>query len=848
MSKRFGTLLFLPLLITLTGSQSAAADTPPSPTPAGLGDDPANIRQGAWPDWLQLRLAQAGDLASTAIFNAMQNINLATVGIGPTSSNVQMGRTVYDNHDVAHTFSVVDHILLNTQIPVYTGVWAPGNYDLTWGIGTTAGIEITDIRQSKQSSVPSYFTNYGQTQAQMNQWFSQYQANQSATPASDPQSPGNTEVVIQNNPPTTENGPSSWFGWDPLRKAEYSGLLNLLSFPTHIPFKAETLAKMEAGEIISYSATGSVELSAGASWNLDPTSITSIVEAGVTLTTYVQGKYQITVLKEDDRYARVKLTRLWTQGEGVTLGSQDSQSLLIRGLLIAKVKLKPTLSIVPFQFNANQDTGRSFDVGYRYDLNDPLARKAYEMAMLGRFAYSDELTHATVGAGAQTAPVTKVFASASRNSDDDEQTRIRLSLLFSQTKTADVSISDAKIAFPDGTYQILQGLADDEDKQTTLWGANQDFQFKFTSFLDKDGYAAGKPNSLRLLAEGFIDNSDTNAVQLYKYMDEVETIAGENNLFPRPPLQRPDCQPDHTCGTLPYGRSSFYYRLTLTQDQTLQFVHTPTAQMWSIVEKAFDEQPGTWQNAWNRGVFVVTHDAVNFADLSWLAAGEAPTVDSIERVQCAVRFVSNWQAMQKETDPTAIAKDLSELFATRNYGYPLMRALRLSLAADAVGYIVSGSNRSFGYIWDDKNAIADNAILERINREINFDQPWLNPETDTQAQVLNVTARALDANRVEIDFFSKESPVYLYLRLDQMGIFSDPTLMEIVIDNKNQQFVAGKNLLIIDASDGSIDQQFLKDLQPGQQYRISLAVSADSVHWGAIAQTKFKTPAAPATP
>lgn len=836
------------------GVQAAA-----SPVGATLNPvDTDQIQERSWPNWFQGELIEGGSLLSTAIFNGLAQISLYDPSFSSPfeSRQVQVGRVVYDNEDVANTYSVVDHVQLNLQVPVYMKSLLHGTRTVNWGLGTTEGLIINDIRQSRRKEITEFYTDLPTLQGSVQKWYDGTLAASSAPKSSIQNSApttngaNTTEVVTPNQ--NTADGSNDFWGsltsWDPLRTAQYSQLWNIFAFPIRIPFKADGLKNLDEGEIISYNANGTVALSINIGWNFDPTSLTNLAQVGAGLSTYLEGEFEIAILKENERYAQVKVNRVFKHGYDESFGGQEQKDL-IRGFILHR-QINVSQTIIPFQFAADQNTGHTFDVGYRFDMNDPLARESYEKAVLGNFVSAETLCVRPIGSN-ETPSVQKVFTVDSSDTAKSSSDEFKIGFLLSSQQSDGVAISDAKIILPDGTTNVLQAITTDEDDNSFLLGSTSKFRYKYTVYLDEDGYAQGKDGSFRLMAEGFLDDTATHGDTLHEYMDEVEGIVGVAGIFPRPPVKTPAAPGENwwqqildlfNSSFVAYGHSSFYYRLSMTQAQTLEFINTPDDEIWPIMEQAYGVPPGTWANLWDRSIYGLTDDLKQFLSMNWLVTFSLPDTTSLPRLAYASAFANGWSKLHQEMgekDPVALSKGLADLFSSRWFSFEQMKALRLALIKDSMGYIASGSNHTFGYIWQQKNVIADSTVFQKLSKAENFDQPWNQTSMDLDSMVTGVQVVVGDAGDMRVSFGTKIVPEFVYFRINEVGFFTNPTRTELTLDNRNGQFVAGANLLLIDPAHGQVDQNILKQLVAGHKYILSLAVSRDGNTWGARSDQTF---------
>src|SRR5690606_20415084 len=105
---------------------------------------------------------------------------------------------------------------------------------------------------------------------------------------------------------------------------------------------------------------------------------------------FLKGEYRITILKENERYVRLKLTRVRAHGTTVGAGAEASTEVFEGMVVFGRELPGIPVKVVPFKFNWTWQTSRQQDIAFRYDLNDPIAAAAFEKAVLGQLEQSSE--------------------------------------------------------------------------------------------------------------------------------------------------------------------------------------------------------------------------------------------------------------------------------------------------------------------------------------------------------------------------------------------------------------------------------------------------------------------------
>ena len=171
-----------------------------------------------------------------------------------------------------------------------------------------------------------------------------------------------------------KNKLKDFFDDNPLSKARYSKVWNLLTHPFKLPFTKKRVLEMEPGEIHSYTLSGHLALSGHVGWKTQELPHVGGINVAASLTTFLYADFRISVLKEEGQKVQVKVTRLKSAGISANGGARSDFYTPFRGVFLLD---KLGLRVIPFQINAKKEWMTQFDVGYRFDLSEPDAMEAY---------------------------------------------------------------------------------------------------------------------------------------------------------------------------------------------------------------------------------------------------------------------------------------------------------------------------------------------------------------------------------------------------------------------------------------------------------------------------------------
>lgn len=825
--------VFLFLLATISWKISVASPIEPEPWVA------------AAPGHLVSTWDRLGDQLSEAIFDGINDIDLYNFNSSDYKAKLSIHRRIFDNADILNSWTVVDHFTIAGSIPILTftdifsGIFNFGTFGAS--INSNLGMDFINIRQVSAKnyhqfpSIDHLLKEY-QEQPWLNEFVLQRDSFQESAQSEDvPNKDPGVWVApsVESVPNHSAHKNWSFVPKDPENKARYSKLWNMLTFPFRLPIKSQHLSRLDNGEIISYLGSGSIQTAAHAGWNIDPTNLSGVANAGVSISVFVSGTYRISILKENDRYVKVKVARIATLGNGVTLGS-DYKTNLIDGLFLIS-GLKSNSQVIPFSLNVSSAIARSFDLGYRYDMTVSAAREAFENAVQGRFYDSEALAFAAneIPTDFSVSGVQRVFERHAQSTQFSSAQKMRLGFIWRNNNNTSHSNISTLVTLPDGTHHVFSSVTNNNRGWKTVWGNREKFQHHFSVNIDFNvREKTGNLNqSTNLIIEGRYEDASTTIEELKKYAREVEENISKPGLFPEVP------------GVKKVGKTSFYYQLGIPSNLLQKFIEYPEEKMWSALEASFGACNGCWATPAKRTQYLF--ETLPLAVPNLLLSGTPYNIHAGSRLSHATDTLRRWKKLKTITDDKKLVEAMGRIFFDRIYSKELVHLIRVVLAGETVPHYAMGSSRAFGRIVSQGNIKIDyDNIATRTKREVDFDTEESRVQDfDPQAVIQDLSSEIVSENKVILKFFLHKKPENFFLQLvlnNSWWPFKNGELAAVLIKN-NGLLQPGLNTIVLESSDtagpwASVAQA----LVPNKTHEIHVAVSNNGTHWGAVATTRFR--------
>jgi hypothetical protein len=742
-----------------------------------------------WPDkiWTDLsrELDRSGTQLTNVIFDQIDDFTLLTLGSNNNKFQLAVKRSVFDNQDILNTYTVNDQLSVNLgrsatefSIPLIPSVTNPLNFNL--GVG--GKLVVNHIRQVFSTKYPEL------------------------PKVDDLNKESNKESEVY------EQEEKKWWDVDSSWKPRLSKFWNPLSSVWRIPWTKEGLEKLKSGDLISYSSSG--YLSVGLESGFVPMRIAPGVDlsVGIGVQVYVKGEFRITLLKESDRYVRVKVTKIKSLGQGLTAGAHTNDIKVMDGLLLFEGKKleyqikDQKITVIPFKISIDRENKNQLDVGYRFDLSDPYAEEAFEKAMRGNFKFAEDLS--------KTNPaVTHLLTRDALEKRRSVSYQLGLKWIYNFGRSREKKDLWATIQRPDGTKEIFKSSLQMAKGWTTLWGSGEKQNFLFTTLFDKTAYENKDENSFQLVSEALYEDVNTSGKEMRRYIHDIQSVVGGRQVLPELPLMVPK-ENSNKLKQASYKRSSFYFGQYFTQKQVMKFLMTDSEKAWVISNRSFDYLPNGDQKS--------------------------------GRVK---RFFNHWMKLQKRfkqdlssEEMIDALQDLRLLFRFQARAIHAMKALVFSLDGEEVDFFITGTNRSFGRIQF-RGRVQTNAekLLQIADETVDFENRVGLFRPDLLAKINDLKVEQRPDLQLKVSFTLPKGIKYLYFKLlRSSGWKKIKTARDLIYVNKDR-FKEGQNEWIIGPdSQDPLDQAMWTALTKEEYYTLQMSGSFEAQSWGRVESFRFK--------
>lgn len=782
-----------------------------------------------FPEAFRVGLEKSGSFArqrmSDALFDSIDSLKVVEISKERMSVGLRIGRSVYNNFDVAQSYTVVDTLRIPVTLYSYSVPVGNTHFALTFGIG--GAFEMRNIRQVARNNWKKLERMEERAEGvEATDWFKEADPN-----FANPENPPYTEIPKKDSNPL--------FQLDSLNYARYSKFWNQLSFPARLPLKAEWIDRMDVGEIVTYGGEGFAEFgpSFGVFKNLPEF---DDVIRGMGLSAdyklFIRGEYRIVILREDEFHAKVKVLRRDETGRKMGIGAESQKTYLFDGFALFGKEMKFFgVNLVPFNFQKVNSKGDVIEQGFRFDLRDEEAREAYDLAVIGRFARADEVAMRLEAEGVKEGAVQRIF----HRDADEEYERSSRSLkifLYNQDRSSESRSSDAKIILKDGEHKVYSAVVENRFESKMFLGSRERSVNRVTiDFADE---------VLGVILEAWIEDSETDGTELERYTGLVESLIRRGKIFPEFPTYGPETtevgahnRDVQSRAAFEYGPSAFYFRMDADAQEVERFIRTPDDEKWKILEIAFGVEQGRWDSAIKRGAHRVMSYLGKIINLFFIPFDLR--LKDIEALYVADSIFENWADIGEETDPYKLTKLLAQQFADRVYGFEMMHVFTLALEAERVPFYLSANNLAFGRInVQDGHFGNAGKTLEEYRREANLENPEIGHNIDLVIQDFSV--EVLNETQVELRFVANARPHMVYFRIDEKGFFPS-TEKEIVVLNTGWA-EKGENRIVLDKNGVGFTKVLADALSEPSEYEILLGLGARDRTWGPVVVKKFYHP------
>jgi hypothetical protein len=875
--------IFIILILTLliTGCSQTPSVAPEIEREIASFDTQENPRPDHWPDglWRNIRSGadEVGYSLTQVLFDNIDSFDQGLYDHGGIRLKARIKREAFDNQDVLNSYSVVDHFSLGVdiknmslQVPLFTP-----NLVLGFGIGVGGSLDWMNIRQVKANRYAilprvdeeyeelSYYQLSPKDLRRLKRERRKKEKQNSKLKNNDP------PPVFEPEPDGATVQPVNTYGsgtfLDPSFRPRLSRYWNQVTFPFRLPVNLKRLAKMEEGELISYNASGYVELGPNIGFTSNPLPLPGSLEVSGYYKAFVKGNFKITILKENDRFVRVKVTRSREKGHRYGVGSGAVRYELFEGFLMFEGKaleqnlLRTRMSLVPFQFEAQTSYAKSFDVGYRYDLKYPEAQEAFKKAVFGAFGDSEDLLDREDPTSSEKV-VTKVFDKDAWSTSRNNLQRFNLQFFNRKVTKASQSI-EAKLTLPTGQHLVFKEAKAMSKEWKLIWGRFEKLNYNYTISLDKTAYLKDGPNALQLVIEAKIEDSHTSGYEMRDYIKKVRDTLGKDDVLPDLPTHLPkhirsrfddDNEYIRDAAKLKkakYRKSSFYYGFNIDQAHLELFMRTDEEKMWPILEQAFGVKAGSWQTRPKRLAYKLKHMLPRIANVPLFLANVHLRKGS--DVEVASKIQERWAMLSKlyRSKPIdELFEDieekiqlLSDIFSYKHYGDELLKMVLITLKNTELDYFMVATNNAFGRIQQRGRVVTNPEYLLNLTDEnIGFERIAGGFKSDPNILVKNLTTEVLDDGRIKINFDLDHVPRVLYFKVFRTNRLQKfVTMAEVAYKNKGRFKVGANEIILSKKSLNELEFLLGAPLKENNYYTVTLSSSMDAVSWSKVISDRF---------
>jgi hypothetical protein len=796
-------------------------------------------------------LDQQAQKLTSSIFELITDIELYEFKQDDFSVGFEIERKVYDNHNIINSYTVIDNfrIPIGFPVPILSNSISGGVGNVGLHLGANLTLSSMNIRQvlpadvanldslNTKDEIKDIVSNLKDDESFSADSVDQFAIPDSELTEEDREVQKETEKLL------------GWRNQNVLRRARYSQIFNLFTQPFKLPLTNRALRKMDVGEISAYQLNGSVQLGATVGFTgLDLIGADTVI-AGVALTTYLQGSFKISIMKESETKVHLKMTKRHSKGTAGSIGIGSKDVVVFGGFTVMNVdvgEIKET--IIPFNLSLHKSRAQTFDVGYRYDLTNPKAKKAYFKATLGKLKDSELLAQQKDG-------VEKVYT---RKQVTDTQSRnhsIRLSFLYQRGHVTAASNSSATITLDGKEHHIFKAINENSRGYSTIWGSRESRSYRFITTIDDEVRNSDSKKGITLKVEASYKDKYTFAKEMRKYITEVVTMTGIDDFLIKFPNYDPSIQCDKFEVAIPesddchrqikksmYGKSEFYYRLNFTRKQVEKFAYYDDDKMWDVLEAAYGVKKNRWSSASSRLRRTFLNTWANFLNLP-LQLFDI-NISAGSKLPSARRFLKHWRSLKKIKDSEKLSKKIAKLFNTKKYSYQFLKAIKMTLQDEKISYFMTAkAKKLFGSISRSGEVVEDlDTISTRVANLIDFDRNGSQVNFNPNAVVEGFSAIQNSDKQITVKFSLKEVPRFLFFRIDRTSSWRGfKHLGKFILNNSDGRYVKGENTIVINVdSNDEISKEVAKKIFDSKAVTFLMAVTYDDAAWGRVSSQRLR--------
>jgi hypothetical protein len=640
------------------------------------------------------------------------------------------------------------------------------------------------------------------------------------------------------------------------RNATLGKIWNPLTMTFRLPLTPHAAERLAPNELLGYTILGGIELAAGFGVSLDPAA--QILRTGVDASVYFKGIYEIVVLREKpekpgDNFFRVKIGRHKGVGYQLGMGSEGYTGID----QLTKGHMGPLegnfvwslagffVSVRPFRIEWDQSYWWLFNQVYRFDLNNPEARKAFQKAVLGRFKIAQNLAMDEKGNLRENAPVTRILTEKEKRNLRGHRNSIKL-FLFNLQKEGVIRNSDKILIDEKGEEHHI---SEAETISSRYWNflfaisEKRSHSFLITTQLKEFQKEIKKPEAMILVVEAIRSDSQTTAKEYIGYVSEVEGALNIPGFFPAPPRVREKDKLKPVVGNI-----NISYQLKFNWPQMEKLINYPEEKMWPALITAFNAKGLGWEDPKTRKKLIAKAVGIYMGTVPVTIVGSKfPSKDNI--IIASIKY-NLWIKLKNALlrGPKELTEELGKFFKSGDYGPEMVKLLRVVLDGEKVPYKIRGFNPLLGSnpnFSEDQIGDIRNPVDQSMDPNLDLYKGDFEKVT-----VSNLISEIISNQYIRFIFDLDKDPYSLFFNVQKVnltGSLTNVSLGAVVMENKNKIFKKGRNIIMVKIGDNRhplnnlINQmEVKKSLTMPNQYRIDIAGSLDGKKYGWTTSNLFR--------
>jgi hypothetical protein len=581
-------------------------------------------------------------------------------------------------------------------------------------------------------------------------------------------------------------------------------------------------------------------LAGNVGYNYSIQGLTPTIKASVNLTTFLNGQYRVSVMKEDSRFAQIKVTREGRLGISKSFNPFSFSAKLFDGIAVFGIELDKTINITPFTYSSTRSVGDIADFVYRYDVESEDGVDAYEAAIRGNLSLSQKI--AERDKDSKIPAVLKVIEKNTRRRESQNASKFEIVYLLKKTKSKKLRIDHSKVIIPDGEFagehQVKNGSYEVDSIWSTIFGAKERKRTVTQVVLDEERLSSGDHEGFEYRFNFFIDDNYTSGSELNKYVrkfNKILDLDGDDVIFPPVPKRLPSEGKSFRPGRkIPlsskalrkiawYGRSNFFARFSYSYDQVQKFMNYDERKMMDLLTRYFKLEE--------------SFEDMREADLNFhMNEDFERSYDFIK----ALNFYEKWTELKEYQTYNDLHKKLSRLPKGKYTVVDLFKIMKKVLSDEKVNYEVNVYNQIMGkynrqgYVnrtIDHFTSVAQGRLM--------FDHQGSRNRSDGRAVVGLLKLTKHKDGAYEFSFNLNQKPQLLFFKLVNTTLNFESDIRKLIVRNSGD-FKKGYNSIILNSDETKhVEKMFNEILKQGRQYTFSIASSVDGKRWGKVEQTRF---------